>query len=136
MSASPTTLSLTALRVSDLTASTAFYAGCGFVEERSFSTDTFDAVILRAGTAGIELIAPRTTDTAPEHGNMLVKLVLNTSDVVGLLARACAHGGVEEMPATVLTHFAGRTVGKLRDPDGYLIEVVSPPAEPAEPHDR
>ncbi|MGW5106233.1 VOC family protein [Nocardia sp. NPDC004123] len=131
MSTSPITLSLTALRVSNLAVATAFYTeGCGFAEERAFSTDAFDVVILRAGTAGIELLAPRAGQSAPDHGNMLVKLVLNTSDVAGLLARACANGGVEEMPATVLTQHAGRTIGAVRDPDGYLIEVVGPPAEP------
>lgn len=32
------------------------------------------------------------------------------------------------MPATSLVQF-GRTIGKVRDPDGYLIEVVGPAAE-------
>jgi catechol 2,3-dioxygenase-like lactoylglutathione lyase family enzyme len=122
----PVTLSLTAIRVTDLTRSTEFYtAGCGFAEENSFSTDAFDAVILRAGTAGVELIAPQGDPTPPDHGTMFTKLVLNTEDVARLLAAACAHGGTEEMPATTLARFGGRTIGKVRDPDGYLIEVVS-----------
>ncbi|MFG3524297.1 VOC family protein [Nocardia nova] len=126
MTVARTTLSLTAIRVSDLPAATEFYtAGCGFTEERSIATDAFDAVIVRAGTAGIQLIAPRANAAAPDHGDMLVKLVLNTADVAALLARGCAHGGTQEMPATVLTEF-GCTIGKLRDPDGYLIEVVGP----------
>lgn len=134
MSGTPTggvTLSLIAIRVTDLSRSVEFYtAGCGFPEERSFATDTFDAVILRAGTAGVELIAPHGAPAAPDHGTMLVKLVLNTEDVAGLLDSACAHGGTEEMPATTLPRFGGRTIGKVRDPDGYLIEVVSSIARP------
>ena len=121
----PVTLSLTAIRVTDLARSAQFYTACGFVEETSFSTDTFDAVILRAGTAGVELIAPHGDPAAPDHGTMFTKLVVNTEDVAGLLAAACAHGGTEEMPATTLARF-GRTIGKVRDPDGYLVEVVSP----------
>ncbi|WP_280493336.1 VOC family protein [Nocardia asiatica] len=125
------TLSLTAIRVTDLARSAEFYtAGCGFSQERSFATDTFDAVILRAGTAGVELVAPHGAPAAPDHGTMLVKLVLNTEDVAGLLDSGCAHGGTEEMPATTLARFGGRTIGKLRDPDGYLIEVVSSTVQP------
>lgn len=132
MSEDPTasvTLSLTAVRVTDLARSRAFYtAGCGFAEQNSFSTEAFDAVILRAGTAGIELIAPHGEPAPADHGTMFVKLVLNTGDVAGLLAAACAHGGTEEMPATTSDRFGGRTIGTVRDPDGYLIEVVSPAA--------
>lgn len=125
----PITLSLTAVRVTDLARSRAFYTdGCGFAEESSFSTDAFDAVILRAGTAGIELIAPHGEPAPVDHGSMFVKLVLNTGDVAGLIATACAHGGTEEMPATTSDRFGGRTIGKVVDPDGYLIEVVSPVA--------
>ncbi|MBF6079543.1 VOC family protein [Nocardia beijingensis] len=126
----PVTLSLTAIRVTDLARSAEFYtAGCGFAEENAFSTDTFDAVILRAGTAGVELIAPHGDPAPPDHGTMFTKLVLNTDDVAGLLAAACARGGTEEMPATTLARFGGRTVGMVRDPDGYLLEFVSPTAQ-------
>ncbi|MFI9411313.1 VOC family protein [Nocardia gamkensis] len=114
------------MRVTDLARSTEFYtAGCGFAEENAFSTDTFDAVILRAGRAGVELIAPHGEAAPVDHGTMFVKLVLNTADVAGLLAAACAHGGTEEMPATTFTRFSGHTIGKVRDPDGHLIEVTS-----------
>ncbi|MBF6353090.1 VOC family protein [Nocardia higoensis] len=127
MPTAPVTLSLTAIRVTDLARSAEFYiAGCGFAKEREFSTDAFDAVILRAGTAGVELIAPHGDTAPPDHGTMLVKLILNTEDVAGLLADACARGGVEEMPATALPAFGHRVIGKVRDPDGYLLEVVGP----------
>ncbi|WP_040858879.1 VOC family protein [Nocardia niigatensis] len=125
----PTILSLTALRVTDLAKSAEFYTtGCGFVEENSFSTDTFAAMILRAGSAGVELIMPHVDALPPDHGSMFVKLVLNTENVAGLMAAACEHGGTEEMPATTSERFGGRTIGKVFDPDGYLIEVVSSPA--------
>ncbi|WP_280402342.1 VOC family protein [Nocardia carnea] len=125
-----TTLSLSALRVTDLAKSTDFYtAGCGFEVEREFATARFDAVILRAGPAGIELIAPRDEPEPPQLGNMFVKLVLNTADVPGLLARACRYGGTEETPATVLPEFGGITIAILRDPDGYRIELVGRPVE-------
>lgn len=125
-----TTLSLSALRVTDLAKSTEFYtAGCGFEVEREFATARFDAVILRAGPAGIELIAPRDEPKPPQLGNMFVKLVLDTADVSGLLARACRYGGTEEAPATVLPEFGGITIAILHDPDGYRIELVGRPVE-------
>ncbi|NKY55223.1 VOC family protein [Nocardia flavorosea] len=125
-----TVLSLSAFRVTDLAKSTEFYtAGCGFEVEREFATATFDAVILRAGPAGIELVAPRDEPQPPQPGNMFVKLVLNTPDVPGLLARACRYGGTEEKPVTVLPEFGGVTIAILRDPDGYQIELVGRPSE-------
>ncbi|WP_041813287.1 VOC family protein [Rhodococcus jostii] len=118
-------MSLTAIRVADLQRSVEFYtAGCGFALEREFSTDLFDAMILRAGTAGIELLRPRDAAAAPDHGNMFAKMVVNTRDVDGLVALACAHGGTAEMPVTELEAFGGMVVGSVRDPDGHLIEVV------------
>ncbi|MEV0366796.1 VOC family protein [Nocardia fusca] len=124
-----TVLSLSAIRVADLVKSTEFYtAGCGFEVEREFATAAFDAVILRAGPAGIELIAPRNEPQPPQLGNMFVKLVVNTPDVPGLLARACRYGGTEEKPVTVLPEFGGMTIAVLRDPDGYHIELVGRPS--------
>jgi catechol 2,3-dioxygenase-like lactoylglutathione lyase family enzyme len=124
-----TTLSLGAIRVTDLAKSREFYTvGCGFEVEREFATAGFDALILRAGSAGIELIAPRDDTPAPQLGNMFVKFVLNTPDVSALSAHACRHGGSEEMPATVLPEFGGITIAVLRDPDGYRIELVERPS--------
>ncbi|WP_280218202.1 VOC family protein [Nocardia neocaledoniensis] len=127
----PLLLSLTALRVTDLVRSAEFYEQCGFVRERSFATGTFDAVILRAGASGIELIAPHGDPAPVEHGSMFTKLVCNTDDVAGVMRAACARGGTAEMPPTARAEFAGRTIGTVRDPDGYLIEFVSPAAQPA-----
>lgn len=122
-------LSLGAIRVADLAKSTEFYtAGCGFEVEREFSTASFDAVILRAGSAGIELIGPHDDAQAPQPGNMFVKFVLDTPDVSALLAHACGHGGVEEMSATALPEFGGITIAVLRDPDGYRVELVERPS--------
>ncbi|MGV9709070.1 VOC family protein [Gordonia sp. NPDC003424] len=119
-------MSLTAIRVTDLSASAEFYsAGCGFVQEREFSTADFDAVILRAGAAGVELIRA-TGDGArrvSDHGNMLVKLVLNVSDVADRIERACAAGGTQVTAATDMPQY-GMTIGVVDDPDGYRIEFV------------
>lgn len=122
--ASGTTMSLSAIKVADLERSIRFYVdGCGFIYEREFATTTFDAAILRAGTSGLELIVPRTGGSVV-HGDSFVKFVVNTPDVAGLMDGAVASGGTIEQPATVLTNFGGVTMGMLRDPDGYLVEIV------------
>ena len=121
-----TLLSLTALRVADLDRATEFYIrGCGFVHDKDLDTPTFRASIIRAGAAGLELVLPANDDAGdpPEHGNMLVKIVLNTDDVERRMADACNHGGVEETPATKLDAY-GMVIGTVRDPDGYLVEFV------------
>lgn len=121
-----TVLSLTALRVADLETSTEFYIrGCGFVHDKDLETPAFRASIVRAGASGLELVLPTNGDArlSPEHGNMFVKIVLNTDDVTGAMADACNHGGVEETPVTELEAY-GMVIGTVRDPDGYLVEFV------------
>ncbi|OWY80264.1 VOC family protein [Rhodococcus sp. BUPNP1] len=122
----PTLLSLTALRVADLGRSAEFYTrGCGFAHDKDLDTPTFRASIVRAGAAGLELVVPTGIEgeTPHEHGNMFVKIVLNTDDVEGRMSTACRHGGVEEAPATELEAY-GMVIGTVRDPDGYLVEFV------------
>ncbi|MBM7459516.1 VOC family protein [Rhodococcus coprophilus] len=120
-----TTLSLSALRVADLDRATEFYVrGCGFVHDKDLTTPAFRATIVRAGAAGLELMLP--TDGGadePEHGNMLVKIVVNTPDAQAQMTRACEHGGAEVAPATRLDAY-DMVVGTVRDPDGYLVEFV------------
>lgn len=124
--ATGTVMSLTALRVTELPRSVEFYiAGAGFERDREFSTDSFDAVILRAGNAGIELIRMRDGQGVVEHGTMLEKLVLNSADAAGLVERMIAHGGTELLAPSVIEKYQ-MVIGKVRDPDGYVIEVAGP----------
>ena len=120
------TLSLSALRVTDLERATEFYVrGCGFVHDKDLATPTFRATIVRAGVAGLELVLPTdgAAGDAPDHGNMLVKIVVNTEDTSARMADACAHGGTEVTPAARLEAY-DMVVGTVRDPDGYLVEFV------------
>jgi lactoylglutathione lyase len=121
-----TTMSLSALRVIELDRAVEFYVqGCGFTHDKDLETPTFRAVIVRAGDAGLELVLPTddAADDIPDHGNMLVKVVVNTTDTQAQMARACAHGGVEVTPAMTLDDY-NMTIGTVRDPDGYLVEFV------------
>ncbi|MFJ6095684.1 VOC family protein [Williamsia muralis] len=122
-------LSLTAIRVSDLTRSVEFYTrGCGFVVERKFTTPSFTAVIIRGGSAGLELILPAdgTVPGPSDHGTMLRKFVLNTDDPAAVMSRACALGGTVITEAKEYTEY-GMTIGLIADPDGYKLEFVGRP---------
>ncbi|PHV67073.1 VOC family protein [Williamsia muralis] len=128
MSVGAVTLSLTAIRVSDLSRSVEFYTkGCGFEIEREFTTPSFTAAIVRAGSAGLELILP--TDGAAsepaEHGDMLRKFVLNTNDPEAVIGRAFGFGGSVIAEATEYPEY-GMTIGVIADPDGYELEFVGP----------
>jgi lactoylglutathione lyase len=118
-------LSLTAINVEDLDRAADFYIeGCGFVHDKDLETPTFRARIVRAGDAGIELIAPLDrSDDVLDHGNMMVKLVVTVADTADRVARACAHGGIEVLPVTLLADH-GMVIATVRDPDGYLVEFV------------
>lgn len=124
-------LSLTAIRVADLARSVDFYtAGCGFVRGSEFGTPEYEVIVVRAGSAGMELMAPREGVVVGEavHGNMFVKVVVNTSDTPAQVERAVAHGGTVEVPVTTLEQYGGMVIAMVRDPDGYLVEFTQRPA--------
>ncbi|MET4165455.1 MULTISPECIES: VOC family protein [Gordonia] len=126
MSGGAVTLSLTAIRVGDLTRSVEFYTkGCGFEMEREFTTPSFTAAIVRAGSAGLELILPAdATASAPaDHSDALRKFVLNTDDPAAIMRQACGLGGRVITEATEYPEY-GMTIGVIADPDGYELEFV------------
>lgn len=121
-----TTLSLTALNVVDLDRAVRFYVGAlGFAEGDRFTTAEFDAAIVNAGAAGLELMLPKGEPAGRprEHGQMFGKLVLSVDDVEARVSRSVDHGGEVVMPATEVAHF-GLIIGIVRDPDGYLVEIT------------
>ncbi|TYQ10283.1 UNVERIFIED_ORG: lactoylglutathione lyase [Gordonia westfalica J30] len=133
MSEDGVVFSLAAIRVTDLGRSVEFYTkACGFAVEREFATDTFRAVIVRAGAAGIELILPTdgSQSQPPDRGNMFTKFVLNTADPAAVMSRACELGGTVITAATEYPEY-GMTIGVISDPDGYELEFVGRPARSA-----
>lgn len=121
-----TVLSLTALWVADLDRSVNFYVdACGFTEGARFPSRDFEAALVHAGAAGLELMIP-TGDEGPqrrEHGQMFNKIVLSVDDVAARLDAAVAHGGEIAMPATLVEQH-GLVIGMARDPDGYQVEMT------------
>jgi lactoylglutathione lyase len=114
------------INVSDLDRSAEFYTrGLGLQEKGKYDLGHMHEVLV--GTDGdavsILLIEHTARTEAPEIGTGYEKIVLTSSDVAASYERALEQGGTSELePRTV--EAMGLTVAMVRDPDGYLIELV------------
>ncbi|MHC5655411.1 VOC family protein [Stappia sp.] len=64
-------------------------------------------------------------------GAPVFEIALETDDVAGALARACAAGA--ELVQDAREEDWGQTTAYVSDPDGYLVEICSPVAGTASP---
>ena len=114
------------INVSDLDRSVEFYTrGLGLQEKGKYDLGHMHEVLV--GTEGdavsILLIKYTKRSEAPDIGTGYEKLVLACDDVAGAYERALAEGGTSQLePRTI--EAMGLTVAMVRDPDGYLIELV------------
>ena len=65
----------------------------------------------------------RSVPRAPDIGTGFEKIVLVCDDVAGAYERALAEGGTSQLEPRTIEQM-GLTVAMVRDPDGYLIELV------------
>jgi lactoylglutathione lyase len=114
------------INVSDLDRSAEFYTrGLGLQEKGKYDLGHMHEVLVGTdgGAVSILLIKHTARTGAPEIGTGYEKIVLTCSDVAASYERALAQGGTSELePRTV--EAMGLTVAMVRDPDGYLIELV------------
>jgi lactoylglutathione lyase len=114
------------INVSDLDRSTEFYTrGLGLQEKGKYDLGHMHEVLVGAesDTVSILLIKHTARSEPPEIGTGYEKLVLACDDVVTSYERALEQGGTSQLaPRTI--EAMGLTVAMVRDPDGYLIELV------------
>ena len=115
------------INVSDLDRSTDFYTrGLGLAEKGKYDLGHMHEVLV--GTEGeavsILLIKYTSRTEAPDIGTGYEKIVLACDDVDGAYAQALAEGGTSELEPRTIEQM-GLTVAMVRDPDGYLIELVN-----------
>jgi lactoylglutathione lyase len=81
--------------------------------------------VVLEGASGnrIQLAHHHGNDQPIQHGHGLWKLYLNTDDCAGLHARALA-AGAESVSEPVHLAEWNVDVAFIRDPDGYLFEIV------------
>ena len=114
------------INVSDLDRSADFYTrGLGLQEKGKYDLGHMHEVLV--GTEGdavsILLIKHTAREGAPDIGTGYEKIVLACDDVAASYERAMAHGATSQLePRTI--EAMRLTVAMVRDPDGYLIELV------------
>jgi lactoylglutathione lyase len=114
------------INVADLDRSADFYTrGLGLQEKGKYDLGHMHEVLV--GTDGdavsILLIKYTSRSEAPDLGTGFEKIVLNVDDVAGAYERALAEGGTSQLEPRTIENM-GLTVAMVRDPDGYLIEIV------------
>jgi lactoylglutathione lyase len=123
---SSTQISGFGINVSDLDRSTEFYTrALGLQETGKYDLGHMHEVLV--GTEGdavsILLIKHTARSEAPDIGTGYEKIVLACDDVAAVYERAMAEGATSQLePRTI--EAMGLTVAMVRDPDGYLIELV------------
>jgi lactoylglutathione lyase len=114
------------INVSDLDRSTEFYTrGLGLVEKGKYDLGHMLEVLVGSETDAVSILLIKYTDRsdAPDIGTGFEKLVLACADVAGSYERALAEGATSQLePRTI--EAMSLTVAMVRDPDGYLIELV------------
>jgi lactoylglutathione lyase len=113
------------IHVSDLERSVRFYeSGLGLSVTHRIEIPNVSEVVL-AGASGnrIQLAWRHDQRGAIQHGDALWKLYLATDDCHGLYERALA-GGAEPVSAPQRLERWPVTAAFVKDPDGYLIEIL------------
>jgi lactoylglutathione lyase len=114
------------INVSDLDRSTDFYTrGLGLQEVGKYDLGHMHEVLVGADGDAVSILLIKYTErtAAPDIGTGYEKIVLNCDDVAGCYERALTEGGTSQLePRTI--EAMGLTVAMVRDPDGYLIELV------------
>jgi lactoylglutathione lyase len=114
------------INVSDLDRSTDFYTrGLGLLEKGKYDLGHMHEVLIGAegDAVSILLIKHTARDGAPDIGTGYEKIVLQSDDVDAAYERAVAEGGTSVVEPRAVEGM-GLTVAMVRDPDGYLIELV------------
>jgi catechol 2,3-dioxygenase-like lactoylglutathione lyase family enzyme len=114
------------INVTDLDRAVRFYEVLGLTNtSRTEIPNAFEAIVEDAGGKGgkIQLAQQKEQAGLIDHGNAFWKLYINTNDI-DRLYRAAIDAGHESRSAPARTDRWPVTVAFLRDPDGYLVELV------------
>ena len=113
------------INVTDLEKSVNFYETVlGLTATHRIETPDFTEVVLAGEGGGRIQLARHHEQTGPiDHGSAFWKLYLDTDDCAGLYKR-CVDAGVEEVSGPEKLEHWPVTVAFVKDPDGYLVEMV------------
>ncbi|HXC77831.1 MAG TPA: VOC family protein [Candidatus Acidoferrum sp.] len=113
------------LNVTDLERSVAFYTALGLTcTSRTEIEQAWEAIVENPAGGSKFQLAQQKEQTEPlDLGTAFWKLYVNTRDVATVFERAVAQGASVDTPPARLDRWPV-TVGFVRDPDGYLVELV------------
>src|SRR4029453_16750981 len=113
------------LNVSDLDASVAFYTALGLTcTSRTEIPQAFEAIVENpAGGSKLQLARQKDHDGPLDLGTGFWKLYVDPRDMAATFAAAQGAGAIVESAPERLDRWPV-TVAFVRDPDGYLVELV------------
>lgn len=113
------------LNVTDLERSVGFYTALGLTcSSRTEIDQAWEAIVENpAWGSKLQLAQQKYVEDPFDIGTAFWKLYVNTRDAGGLFERAVAQGATVDQPPQRLERWPV-TVGFVRDPDGYLVELV------------
>jgi lactoylglutathione lyase len=123
-----TRLSGFGINVDDLDRSVEFYTTVlGLQEKGKFDLGEMHEVLVGGehDTSPVLLVKHSNRTEAPEPGSGFEKIVLLLDDVGAAYERAVTQGGASESEPRVQEKM-GIKVALVRDPDGYLLELIEP----------
>ncbi|GAB3285628.1 VOC family protein [Parahaliea aestuarii] len=126
------TLAALALPVESLAQATEFYTSIfGLVVKHSFdNTSMTENILGTEGGEGAALVLVQYKDKQADKSES-VRVVFHATDPAALLAAGQEKGATVVLPARDIPEL-GATLGIMRDPEGYLVEVIkragTPPA--------
>ena len=113
------------LNVTDLERSVGFYTRLGLTcTSRTEIPEAWEAIVENPTGGSKFQLAQQKEQAAPfDLGTAFWKLYVNTRDISTVFERAVAQGATVETPPTRMDRWPV-IVGFVRDPDGYLVELV------------
>jgi lactoylglutathione lyase len=114
------------INVADLDRSAEFYTrGLGLQEKGKYDLGHMHEVLVGSDGDAVSILLIKHTARSepPDLGTGYEKIVLVCDDVGGAYERAVAEGGTSEVEPRAIAAM-GLTVAMVRDPDGYLVELV------------
>lgn len=122
-------LGATGIGVSDLKRSAAFYIeALGLKQVQTFSLPHMDEIVLAHEGRTAVVLMHWTDGSARNYQDVPVKLVFYVTDPVVVMDRVVSAGGRLLLAPAPIPQLGGAIVGLVKDPDGYVIELLQAPA--------
>ena len=123
------TMAAFGIGVSDLRRSADFYTKVlGMTEMQTYKLPHMDEIIVGYPKSAAVALMHWTDGSNPSYRDLPIKLVFTVADAAVITARVREAGYEVVSEPVLMAAFGNMTIGFAKDPDGYLIELLQPPA--------